>query len=93
MVFVNTDLETALARNEKRDRTLPPEEVKSMWSSVQNNIGKFQRYFKQNMIIIDNSDGQDVEQHLNSAFNQIGIWSQQIPSNRIAQQWLAQQKA
>ncbi len=93
MVFVNTDLETALARNEKRDRTLPPEEVKSMWSSVQNNIGKFQRYFKQNMIIIDNSDGQDVEQHLNSAFNQIGSWSQQIPSNRIAQQWLAQQKA
>ena len=26
MVFVNTDLETALARNAKRDPTLPPED-------------------------------------------------------------------
>ena len=40
MVFVNTNLETALARNEKRDRTLPADEVQRMWSQVQNNIGK-----------------------------------------------------
>ena len=64
MVFVNTDLETALARNAKRDRTLPPDVVEQMWRQVQNNIGKFQRYFKDNMFIIDNSDGQDVQSDL-----------------------------
>ena len=92
MVFVNTDLETALGRNEKRDRTLPADEVKVMWSQVQNNIGKFQRYFKQDMIIIDNSDDSDIQSAITNAYNQIGSWSQQIPNNPIAQQWLSQQK-
>ena len=92
MVFVNTDLETALARNEKRDRTLPAEQVKGMWSQVQNNIGKFQRYFKQDMIIIDNSDDSDIQSAITNAYNQIGSWSQQTPSNPIAQKWLSQQK-
>ena len=93
MVFVNTNLETALARNEKRARTLPADEVQRMWSQVQNNIGKFQRYFKGNMIIIDNSDGQNVESAITNAYNQIGDWAKTPPSNRIAQQWLSQQKA
>ena len=60
MVFVNTDLETALARNAKRDPTLPEDEVKRMWSA-QNNIGKSQDILKGNMIITDNSDGHNVE--------------------------------
>ena len=93
MVFVNTDLETALARNAKRDRTLPEDEVKRMWSQVQNNIGKFQRYFKGNMIIIDNSDGHNVQSDITNAYTQIGDWAKSIPNNRVAQQWLAQQKA
>ena len=42
MIFVNTDLDTALARNRARTRTLPDEDVTKMWKAVQNNIGKFQ---------------------------------------------------
>ena len=62
-----------------------------MWSQVQNNIGKFQRYFKEDMFIIDNSEGSDVQSDLTSAFKQIGAWSKTIPNNRIAQQWMADQ--
>ena len=91
MVFVNTDLETAQQRNKLRARTLPEDVVSKMWSQVQNNIGKFQRYFKEDMFIIDNSEGSDVQGDLTSAFKQISAWSKTIPNNRIAQQWMAGQ--
>ena len=45
MVFVNTSLEVALARNARRERTIPEYITKSSWEGVQNNIGKFQRLF------------------------------------------------
>ena len=62
MVFVNTSLDIALERNLKRERRLPPELVKSMWTEVQNNMGKFQRLFgSDRIIIVDNSlYGKDV---------------------------------
>ena len=91
MVFVNTDLETAQERNQKRDRTLPPEVVEQMWRQVQNNIGKFQRYFKENMFIIDNSDGHDVKADLNRMYSTIGSWSKSAPSSPTAKKWLSQQ--
>jgi predicted kinase len=63
MVFVNTSLEVALARNLKRKRTVEPEIIKKMWYSVQENIGKFQRLFGQDsFIIIDNSKDLNAEE-------------------------------
>ena len=41
MVFVNTDLQVALERNEARDRTLPEDLVKKAWQEVNQNLGKF----------------------------------------------------
>lgn len=56
MVFVNTSLEVALERNRMRKRKLDDSMVKSMWQAVQDNMGKFQRLFGPNrMLIIDNS--------------------------------------
>ena len=53
MIYVNTDLETALQRNRDRDRTLPDDEVESMWKTVQKNIGAFQRQFgKQDFVVL-----------------------------------------
>jgi shikimate kinase len=55
MVFVNTSLETALARNRQRDRTLPDNHVEDMHRQVQGNIGHFQQHFgSSNMHIVDN---------------------------------------
>ena len=91
MLFVNTNLETALSRNQQRKRSLPDEVVKKMWKEVQDNIGKFQRLFKQNMIIIDNSDGSDVQSDLNTAYNQISDWARSEPNTPQAKAWLKAQ--
>ena len=39
MIFVNTDLETALKRNQLRPRKLPDDMVTKLWNEVQKNIG------------------------------------------------------
>ena len=56
MVFVNTSKEVALERNQMRDRKLPDAMVEKMWNEVQNNLGKFQKLFgSDRLIIVDNS--------------------------------------
>lgn len=56
MIFVNTSLETALERNQMRERSLPDKLVKEMWQEVQNNIGRYQGLFgTDKMLIVDNS--------------------------------------
>ena len=56
MLFINTTLEVALQRNARRDRQLPEELVKKIWTDVQKNMGRFQGLFGNNFKIIDNSD-------------------------------------
>ena len=46
MIFVNTSLDVALARNEKRPRKLPEKLVVTSWNNVQKNIGKFRIYLR-----------------------------------------------
>lgn len=92
MIFVNTDLETSLNRNSKRDRSLSPELVTKMWKGVQNNIGKFQGLFRNRMIIVDNSDGADIERSTIEAYKDIMTWAKKPPENNIAAKWIASQK-
>lgn len=75
MIFVNTNLETALDRNRKRARTLPDEEVEKMWSEVQHNIGQFQHLFGSDMYVIDNSQGSDATMQLNRLYNRMREWA------------------
>lgn len=56
IIFINTSLNVALKRNNIRDRSLPEKQVKEFWSSVQENIGKFQTLFGGDKFnIIDNN--------------------------------------
>ena len=55
MVFVNTDLQTALRRNKQRERTLPDELIHKNYKVIEQNIGRFQRLFD-DVHIINNSD-------------------------------------
>ena len=55
MIFVNTDLETALRRNKERERTLPDELIHKNYKIIEQNIGRFQRLFD-DIHIINNSD-------------------------------------
>jgi predicted kinase len=57
MVFVNTSLEIALERNQMRERKLEDSMVEKMWRDVQDNLGKFQKLFgADRMLIVDNSE-------------------------------------
>lgn len=91
MVFVNTDLETAKARNERRDRTLPDAMVTKMWSEVQKNIGKFQNLFGKNMYVLDNSDGANIEGGIQGIYRRMKEFAETPPKNPIAKAWIKAQ--
>lgn len=94
LIFVNTDLETAQSRNDKRVRSLPDQVVSNMWKDVQNNIGKFQNLFGNHMIIVDNSDSANSQAVMLSTYRKVFNWVKQKPSSYIAQRWIkAQQQA
>ena len=44
------------------------------------------------MIIVDNSNGHDVQTDLQRAYKQIGKWANETPTNPIAQKWLEANK-
>jgi predicted kinase len=88
MIFVNTDLDTALTRNQNRDRSLPDEEVTKMWSSVQNNLGKFQKLFKSDMVIVDNTEGHDYKQSVLDAYRQVVKFAKRPIRNPKAKKWI-----
>ena len=55
MVFVNTDLQTALRRNKERERTLPDKLIHQNFEVIEQNLGRFQRLFN-DVHLIDNSE-------------------------------------
>jgi|TARA_B100001094_G_C17937277_1_gene673730 predicted kinase len=93
MIFVNTDLETALARNSNRDRSLPDDMVSKMWKDVQNNIGKFSNYFGTTFIVLDNSDGSNAEGAAMGAYKKIKAWAKKTPTeNPRVKKWIDRQR-
>ena len=96
MVFVNTTLPVAQARNKKRARRLPPKLLASSWKQVQANIGKFNGLFKSNFMVMDNSDTLD-EKQATKKFNMlvkkgIGKFIKKPIKNTIGKQWIKNQK-
>lgn len=92
MIFVNTDLETALKRNKMRPRQLPDDQVEKMWKDVQKNIGKFQGLFRNRMIVVDNSEGSDIDRATMDTYKKIAAWAKKPPENAKAQKWIKSQK-
>ena len=88
MVFVNTSLEVALARNEQRARSVQPKLVKKSWQDVQNNMGKFQNFFgPKNFFIVDNNG---VEQDMLQISTKLIRRAISKPvNNKIATAWIA----
>lgn len=94
MLFVNTDQETALKRNRERERSLPDDEVKKMWTAVQKNIGLFQTFFgKQKFLVVDNSDGKDFKKETLRAYRDVVKFTNKDPESPLAKKWIAQQKS
>ena len=91
MIYVNTNLETAIARDAKRDRTLGANAVTKMWDAVQKNVKKYKSIFGSSMYIIDNSDGSNWLGESQKAHKKIEKWVRKSPSSPKAKAWIASQ--
>jgi len=97
MVFINTSLEIALSRNEKRDRVLPASIVKNSHREVVKNIGGFQGLFGgSNFLIVDNNKDLD-EESAQKRFNMLvkrGIskFVKTPIKNKIGKGWISKNK-
>ena len=90
MIFVNTSLEVALQRNEKRDRKLPEDLVKASWEDVQRNLGKYQGLFGAgNFIVVDNN--QPNEDLMSMAVKQVRRLITKPLQNTRAKTWISKE--
>jgi len=86
MIFVNTSIEVALARNVKRERTVPEDVAIIGWNAVQGNLGKFNSLFRGNMIIVDNNKpDEDIEM---MTFKEVKRLLGKKVRNTRAKQWI-----
>ena len=93
MIFVNTDVDTAVKRDAERERTIGAEEATKYWKAVQRNIGKFQQMFgKKNFLVVDNSEGKDYKQETVRAYRDATKFTKAPIENPVAKKWIAQQK-
>jgi chloramphenicol 3-O-phosphotransferase len=91
MVFVNTSLEVAQARNKKRDRTLSEDRVNEIWKACQHNLGAFQTMFSGNFRIVDNTpDGDNITIDIKKAVD--GFLRERL-YNPIGKQWVTTARA
>ena len=92
MIMVNTSLQTAVGRDQARDRTLGKSAITPMWKAVQQNIGRFSNLFKGDMYIVDNSDGADFKKGALSVYRSLMSWSKRPPQDRRAKAWIKNEK-
>ena len=92
MVFVNTTLEVAMARNNARPRKLPDAIVIQNHKEVQGNIGKLQNMFSaSNFRIVDNNKkSEDVNPKVYKAVRSM---VNREPTSREAKAWIAREFA
>ena len=91
MVFVNTSLEVAQARNKKRDRVLGEDIVNEIWKACQHNLGAFQTLFSGNFRIVDNTpDGDNLTDDIKKAVD--GFLRERL-YNPIGKQWVTTARA
>ena len=88
MIFVNTNLETAIARDAKRARTLGSDKVKVMWREVQDNIGKFQNFFGGDFTVVDNSEGANWQKATLGAYKKVSKFAKAPVRSPIAKKWI-----
>ena len=88
MIFVNTSLDVALIRNEKRARKVAEPVVIKNWKGVQANIGKFQRLFGMgNFVVVDNNRDNDNETNM-AVFKEVRRLMRRSPSTWQAKAWI-----
>ena len=92
MVFVNTTLEVAMARNNLRKRKLPDAIVIQNHKEVQGNIGKLQNMFgTNNFVVVDNNKKkEDVNPKVYKAVRKL---VNRDPQSKVAKDWIKRELA
>ena len=92
MVFVNTTLEVAMARNNERPRKLPDALVIQNHKEVQANIGKLQNIFgTNNFVVVDNNKVRvDVNPKVYKAVRKL---VNRDPQSKAAKDWIKRELA
>ena len=88
MIFVNTDLETALDRNEKRERSLKDAVVTKMWKQVQGNLKSFKKTFGSKLFVIDNSNYEVSGALSAKVYTKLMMWAKKLPDNPAVANWM-----
>jgi hypothetical protein len=85
MVFVNTKLEVALARNAQRTRQLPQHIVQATWQGAINNLEAYKELFgNKNFVEIDNSDPKSIDKDIKRA---VADFVRRPIKNPIGKKW------
>ena len=96
MVFVNTSLEVALQRNERRSRALPEHIVRKSWEDVQKNMGYFQGMFGMNRFMIVQNDSIETVAQSHKRFVMLAKKGVnkflKAPLGKTAKDWVEKQK-
>ena len=92
MVFVNTTLEVAMARNNARRRKVPDAIVISNHKEVQGNIGMLQNIFGGNnfSIVDNNKKAEDVNPKVYKAIRKL---VNREPTSKVAKDWIKRELA
>ena len=89
MIYVNTSLDVALARNAERERKVHASIATKSWKDVQSNLGKFSQHFRGNLIVIDNNDVLEDDGTLfNNVLRQVRALLKKKVRNPAAHQWI-----
>ena len=95
MVFVNTSLEVAQARNKERDRVLPEKLVKKSWTDTRKNLCAYKSLFGGNFVLVDNSNFLKASEARHKfgdiAKSYVNKWANEPIQNPIGQKWVQDQ--
>lgn len=90
MIYIQVDVDTAIARQQRRDRRVDPEVVRSYHESINNNLPIFQKLFDSdggNFVILNNSSDSP-ERVLNDPQYLITPSASGLTANRWFRRWL-----
>ena len=58
MIFINTPLEAAQARNARRERSLDPKIIDALWNRVNDNLPKYKALLGDDLYVVDNQENE-----------------------------------
>ena len=96
MVFVNTSLEVAQARNKERDRVLPEKILKKSWTDTRKNLGGYKALFGSEFALVSNDKFLDPKEARHKFVplvkGYINKWAGSPIKNKIGLKWVEDQK-